>query len=66
MDMQIDRDPRPSPEARKFAEEYREPECEKWRTVRSALDDWGRTVRMCAIYLTLNVPVGFLAWLIKH
>jgi hypothetical protein len=26
------------------------PENEKWRTVRSALDNWNRTARMCVIY----------------
>ena len=36
------------------------------RTVRSALDSWARTARLCVIYLTLNVPVDVLAWMIKH
>jgi hypothetical protein len=38
----------------------------RWRTVQSALDSWSRTVRLCFIYLTMNVPIGVLAWLIKH
>jgi hypothetical protein len=42
------------------------PEAEKWRTVRSALDSWGRTTRLCVICLTVNVPVDMLIWLIKH
>jgi len=36
------------------------------RAVRSALDSWSRTARLCLIYLTMNVPVDVLAWLIKH
>jgi hypothetical protein len=56
---------RPPPEAKKSPED-RASEDEKWRTVRSALDSWDRTARMCVIYLTLNVPVEILAWLIKH
>jgi hypothetical protein len=39
---------------------------EKWRVIRSALDDWGRTTRLCVIYLTINVPVDILIWLVKH
>jgi len=47
-------DPRPPPGA------------EKWRTVRSAIEDWGQTARLCVIALTFNVPVDILNWLIKH
>jgi hypothetical protein len=39
---------------------------EKWREVRSALDNWGRTTRLCLIYLTINVPVDVLVWLVRH
>jgi len=39
---------------------------EKWRTIRAALDSWSGTARLCLIYLTMNVPVDFLAWMIKH
>jgi hypothetical protein len=39
---------------------------EKWRVVRSALDNWGRTTRLCLIYLTINVPVDVLVWLVRH
>jgi hypothetical protein len=39
---------------------------EKWRVIRSALDSWGRTTRLCVIYLTINVPVDILIWLVKH
>jgi hypothetical protein len=56
---------RPPPDATKSPEGCAA-EDEKWRTVRSALDSWDRTARMCVIYLTLNVPVEILAWLIKH
>jgi hypothetical protein len=42
------------------------PEAEKWRMVRSALDNWGRTTRLCVIYLTVNVPVDVLVWLIRR
>lgn len=42
------------------------PENEKWRTVRFALDNWSRTARLCVIFLTLNVPVEILMWLIRH
>lgn len=42
------------------------PEPEKERTVRSALDSWDRTARLCVIYLTANVPLDVLAWLIRH
>jgi hypothetical protein len=38
----------------------------KWQTVRVALDSWPGTARLCVIYLTMNVPVDVLAWLIKH
>jgi hypothetical protein len=59
-------DPRPPPEAKKASEDPQSSESEKWRTVRFALDSWDRTARMCVIYLTLNVPVEILAWLIRH
>jgi hypothetical protein len=36
------------------------------RTVRSALDSWERTARLCVIYLALNVPLDVLAWLIRR
>jgi hypothetical protein len=39
---------------------------EKWRVIRSALDSWSRTTRLCVIYLTINVPVDILIWLVKH
>ena len=41
-------------------------ETEKWRVVRSALDNWGRTTRLCVIYLTLNIPADILILLLKH
>jgi len=58
--------PRSPTGAMKSSENAKSSEDEKWRTVRSALDSWDRTARMCVIYLTLNVPVEILAWLIKH
>jgi hypothetical protein len=42
------------------------PDLSKWGTVGTALDSWSRTARLCLIYLTLNVPVDVLAWLIRH
>jgi hypothetical protein len=60
------RNPRPPPEAKKPPDYRGADGDEKWRTVRSALDSWDRTARMCVIYLTLNVPVEILAWLIRH
>jgi hypothetical protein len=42
------------------------PYAERWRTVQYALESWSRTVRLCLIFLTMNVPVGVLAWLIRH
>ena len=39
---------------------------EKGGVIRFALDNWGRTTRLCVIYLTVNVPVDILIWLIKH
>jgi hypothetical protein len=38
----------------------------KWQTVRVALDSWSGTARLCLIYLTMNIPVDVLTWLIKH
>jgi hypothetical protein len=43
------------------------PDPERWQTVRSALDSWSRTARLCLIYLTMNAPMGgVLVLLIKH
>ena len=39
---------------------------DKQRTVRSALQSWDRTARLCVIYLTMNVPLDVLAWLVRH
>ena len=40
---------------------------EKWQTVRSALDSWSRTLRLCLICLFLNVPVDVLVvWLLRR
>lgn len=43
-------------------------EAEEQRTVRSALDSWYRTVRLCTIYIAHGViPVAIvLPWLIRH
>lgn len=38
----------------------------KWQTVRSALDSWDRTARLCVICLAADIPVGLLAWLVVH
>lgn len=29
---------------------------ERWRTVRSALGDWSRTIRLCLIILLIGAP----------
>jgi hypothetical protein len=42
------------------------PDGGKEQVVRSALDSWTRTARLCVIYLTVNVPLDVLAWLIRH
>jgi hypothetical protein len=43
------------------------PDQDRWVTVvRAALDSWSRTVRLCVIYLTMNVPMGVFALLIRH
>lgn len=44
----------------------RSPPREKWGTVGAALDSWSRTARLCLIYLTMNVPMGVFALLIRH
>lgn len=44
----------------------RSPPAGMWRTVGAALDSWSRTARFCLIYLTMNVPMGVFAWLIRH
>jgi hypothetical protein len=28
----------------------------RWSTVRYAIDDWGRTIRLCLILIVLSVP----------
>lgn len=38
----------------------------KWPTVRSALTSWSRTIRLCLICLSLNVPVDVLVWLLRR
>jgi hypothetical protein len=42
------------------------PDAVKWQTIRSALDSWDRTTRLCVICLAVNVPVDLLARLIMH
>jgi hypothetical protein len=39
---------------------------ERWQTVRSALDSWSQTVRLCLIYLASGASAGIVAWLIRH
>ena len=43
-------------------------DAEEQRTVRSALDSWSRTARLCTIYVVHGViPVAIvLPWLIGH
>ncbi|GAA3850396.1 hypothetical protein I6I57_14035 [Brevibacterium casei] len=35
-----------------------------WKTVRSALDSWGRTVRLSVLVLVVSTPPLALAWII--
>ncbi|MBA8816377.1 hypothetical protein FHX48_001450 [Microbacterium halimionae] len=35
-----------------------------WKTVRSALDSWGRTLRLSVIVLTMSAPPTAALWLI--
>jgi hypothetical protein len=42
------------------------PDPAKWQTVRSALTSWSRTLRLCLICLSVNVPVDVLAWLVRR
>lgn len=39
---------------------------ERWRTVKCALDDWGKTLRLCVILLTAAVPPAVIALLIRR
>jgi hypothetical protein len=37
---------------------------EKWRTIASAIDNWGKTARLCLVLFVLQVPFdGWLIWL---
>lgn len=47
-------------------DDSRAPPGEGERAIRSALDSWSRTARLCLIYLTANVPVDVLVWLIRR
>ena len=37
---------------------------ERWSTVRSALDSWPRTIRLCMILMAMTAPAD--VWLIWH
>lgn len=54
------KDPRSPPDDESPSDEAKEV------AVRSALDSWPRTARLCVIYLTVNVPLDVLAWLVKR
>ena len=36
----------------------------RWATVREALDDWPKTVRLCVIVAVTRVPAPVLFWLV--
>lgn len=39
----------------------------KWKTIAAALDDWGKTARLCLVLLVLQIPFdGWLIWLLLH
>lgn len=37
---------------------------ERWRTVRSALGNWPRTIRLCLIILVIGAPTHSVLWMI--
>jgi hypothetical protein len=39
---------------------------EIWRTVRYALEDWGRTARFCLIMLVMFVPPTVVFWSVRR
>ena len=43
---------------------------ERWGTIRFALENWGRTVRLCLILLVASVPPSVIylgiSWLLKR
>ncbi|MEA2203120.1 MAG: hypothetical protein QOI89_3886 [Solirubrobacteraceae bacterium] len=41
-----------------------EPPDGRWRVVRSALQSWSRTTRLCVIILIAGVPMDALTWTI--
>lgn len=45
---------------------FPEPGSGKWRTIQAALGSWSGTARLCLIYLTMNIPVDALIWLLRH
>lgn len=34
-----------------------------WKTVRSAIDNWGRTMRFAVVVLVLSLPTLALVWI---
>ena len=38
----------------------------RWATIRYALDNNARTVRLCVIMLVAGIPPGLIALLIRH
>jgi hypothetical protein len=40
---------------------------EKWNTIAAALDNWGKTARLCLVLFVLQLPFdGWVAWLLLH
>ena len=39
---------------------------ERWRTVRYAIDGWGKTLRLCVILLVASVPPTVIALLVRR
>lgn len=37
----------------------------RWGTVRYAIDQWGRTLRLCLIVLVMSVPPAVVAVLVR-
>lgn len=40
---------------------------EKWKTIAGALDNWGKTARLCLVLFVLQLPFdGWVLWLLLH
>lgn len=36
----------------------------RWTTIREAMDDWSKTIRLCVIVTVTRVPAPVLLWLV--